>query len=648
MEYEILCKLLLVENVLLVDSACNRHIISWLAFNILRFALELLYVQIWSTATLRVCTVHNPRFPHDVPTHVMMLHKKAFHNPRIQLSLGNGETVPRRPSRLGLWNYDADVMGLRSSEADCICSTLTCLLFFVPLATKDLLPAQSFMNTPPFIAGKPSLYQHFINNGNSHHLECHMYKPCIKRFFTLLNDDAPGNAALFDQQLALQWVQKYIEGFGGDPTKVTIFGESAGSVSVNYHLILPSSAGLFRGVIGESGSALEHWAIDFDPIESAETIAGLHGCNIETRETIYECMMTKSDDEMAMVMANWVAQDRKNAGMGFRGASPVNQVTDDAEITNSTFIIVEKNPEQYYRDSTINDVNLMIGCNKNEGSFVMGIVYLEYLMENEDLFNNDTWMRDEMLSVLMAAFGVEDQTHGLAESLADSYLGGVDVADFNSSAIGAIDLVGVLFLKGGGWQTAKLHSKYSNPDKNTYFYSFDYNSDDTMFRWLFMGHSEMPFETGVTHSDEMLYLFSFPGVLEGQQLVVKDRMVKLWTNFAKYGDPTPESNKSYEELNIPKWEPVTPVNHHYMLMQDEFTVELEYPNRWHINLEEHFEQPITSTSTPTTSLPNGPSQEEYDTLASERDTYMAVMITFVVMTALSILGAVGIFMKNRK
>jgi para-nitrobenzyl esterase len=63
-----------------------------------------------------------------------------------------------------------------------------------------------------------------------------------------------GNYGLMDQQLALRWVQHNIKKFGGDPDNVTIFGQSAGGLSVHAHLASPLSAGLFDRAIGQSGA----------------------------------------------------------------------------------------------------------------------------------------------------------------------------------------------------------------------------------------------------------------------------------------------------------------------------------------------------------------------------------------------------------
>jgi hypothetical protein len=62
-------------------------------------------------------------------------------------------------------------------------------------------------------------------------------------FLSLENDEVPGNAGLKDQVMALRWVQQNIAVFGGDPGNVTLFGQSAGAVSVQYHMLSPMSKG---------------------------------------------------------------------------------------------------------------------------------------------------------------------------------------------------------------------------------------------------------------------------------------------------------------------------------------------------------------------------------------------------------------------
>ena len=75
-------------------------------------------------------------------------------------------------------------------------------------------------------------------------------------FLTTDDKSGAGNQGLLDQIMVLNWVKANIGKFGGDPDKVTIFGESAGAVSVHLHILSPPAKGLFRAGILQSGTAL--------------------------------------------------------------------------------------------------------------------------------------------------------------------------------------------------------------------------------------------------------------------------------------------------------------------------------------------------------------------------------------------------------
>lgn len=92
-------------------------------------------------------------------------------------------------------------------------------------------------------------------------MECQIFN---SSGFLSLDDrkhQVPGNAGLKDQVLALRWVQNNIAKFGGDPDKVTLFGQGAGGASVHLHMLSSASENLFHRAIVQSGSAFNPWAV---------------------------------------------------------------------------------------------------------------------------------------------------------------------------------------------------------------------------------------------------------------------------------------------------------------------------------------------------------------------------------------------------
>lgn len=117
--------------------------------------------------------------------------------------------------------------------------------------------------------------------------------------------------------MAMKWIKENIESFGGNPKSITLTGFSAGAASVHFHYLSPLSKNLFNKGMSVSGSALNAFALQYNPYKRAEALAKALHCDTSNRRIMVDCIKSRPSSMILNVTTMELNPYRQNAHMPF-------------------------------------------------------------------------------------------------------------------------------------------------------------------------------------------------------------------------------------------------------------------------------------------------------------------------------------------
>ncbi|KAL1488054.1 hypothetical protein ABEB36_015423 [Hypothenemus hampei] len=387
----------------------------------------------------------------------------------------------------------------------------------------------------------------------------------------------PGNAALWDMALAVQWVRNYIGFFGGNPHRIIVMGHDTGASSALLLSLNKVAKGMPDAVVAMSGTAVSRWSIDNTPTDTSHQIAMQNGCPTSNDVTMIKCLQKVPVQAIIKLDSQIEFQQLQSRGFvsglnGRLGTAPVVEGVNDGRSLPG---LIQQDPVDSLYKQDNPKIPLLTGVTKDEttkavkGHFKSDV--LKQLNSVPDFLNK--LVKEGLYSspVISKLSGKLDKLGNVSQSwitdgskvlteLSDSYL----PSNFQNYLKTQNNIVEKLnkvseatadaLFNVPAFLTAQLWK-----DAPTYLYSFEHAGN--MARgWNFLqglpliGNSSNPEEDRnlVGHGDELAYLFD-PQDMEGKPIRVskpsKDDVkvraffTKMIADFARHGEFSVDNKK---------------------------------------------------------------------------------------------------------
>lgn len=432
-------------------------------------------------------------------------------------------------------------------------------------------------------------------------------------FLCLESDEAAGNMGLLDQVRALEWVQKYIGYFGGDPGAVTIFGQSAGGSSVHHLVLSPLVSAmnppLFRRAISQSGTATATWGFEANQDYAINELADMLNCSHQTPDEVIGCFRHNVTAlQLTKTCNDYVTKKRMGSELGWGASLPCAQ-----SHGKNKFYTERDDPNRILESGNYQRIPIMFGANSYDGTLFYDEWFSQYVAPN-NLTGDADFLKNDAVEKVLGGLGF-GHAYAFADLVAAKYFRPGQLGHLNLMIPGAIDVAGTFTFKLPGMHVMEQSAKHG---VEAYWYSLEQKSKKS-FCYIATGAADLsgnfPFGDigpGVCHIDDLWHLFDLElplvlcdlkplalgfasaflscvteditqkvdyaecmtrpdnafissagecinGTLTDQDLVTSENMVKAWTSFAINGKPSIVSDDGDHVFNIDNWSRLNPV-----------------------------------------------------------------------------------------